>query len=142
MNKFNWGHGITLFYVIFVGTLITVLIASFGVDHSLVVDDYYAKDLDYQNQYNKVVNNLDEDLLKINYDQNNGQVILVFSNSDNLNGTIQFYRPSNKSLDFEVRIDQHQIIVPTDHLPVGKWKVKVDWTADGKAYYKENEFYF
>lgn len=142
MKKFNWGHGITIFYILFVGTLLMVLIASFGVDHSLVVEDYYAKDLDYQNQYNKVVNSLHDNVLSISYDQNDGQVILEFSNTQEINGIVQFYRPSNQSLDFEVGFDQDKVVVPTSHLPVGKWKIKVDWTSEGKAYYKENEFYF
>jgi len=140
--KFNWGHGITLFYIIFVGTLATVLIKSFGVDHSLVVDDYYAKDIAYQSQYDKAQNNLNSDQLQMKYNQESGQVEIVFKDQAAASGTIQFYRPSNKSLDFEVDITENTINVPVRHLPVGKWKVKVDWTVADKDYYKEESFYF
>ena len=44
-KKFNWGHGILLFFIIFVGSMLTVLWLSFGVDHSLVRDDYYDEEM-------------------------------------------------------------------------------------------------
>ena len=142
MKTFNWGHGITLFYIIFVATLATVLIKSFSVDHSLVVDDYYAKDIAYQSQFNKVQNTLNSNQLIMNYDQENGQVIIEFKEETSASGNIQFYRPSDKSLDFNVDITSNEMKVPVQHLPAGKWKIKVDWTVDNKDYYKEEQFYF
>lgn len=142
MNNFNWGHGITLFYIVFVATLAIVLFKSFNVDHSLVVDDYYAKDIAYQSRFDKTVNSMNSDLLDIRYDKNNGQVVLDFKHDQKTSGNIQFYRPSNKSLDFDVQITSNEIKVPVHHLPVGKWTIKVDWTALDIAYYTEQEFYF
>ena len=52
-KKFNWGHGILLFFIIFVGSMLTVLWLSFGVDHSLVRDDYYDEDIHYQETFDK-----------------------------------------------------------------------------------------
>ena len=90
--KFNWGHGITLFYIVFVGTLVTVLIKSFGVDHSLVVDDYYAKDIAYQSQFDKSVNSLNSDNLKVKYDSENGVIKFELQDDAKASGNIQFYR--------------------------------------------------
>jgi len=142
MSKFNWGHGIAVFYVLFVATLAIVLIRSFSIDHSLVVDDYYAKDITYQSQYDKAKNSLSNNQLKINYDKEGGQVTLDFAMNEPVSGTIQFYRPSDKAKDFDVKITGNSMQVPIQHLPQGKWKVKVDWSRSGKAYYNEEEFYF
>ncbi len=142
MKTFNWGHAITLFYIVFVGALLTVLIKSFSIDRSLVVDDYYAKDLAFQSQYDKVKNTLDSDQLKMAYDNVNGNMIIEFKNESDASGIIQFYRPSNKSLDFEVVVSANEMRIPVQHLPVGKWRIKVDWTVNNEAYYKEEAFYF
>lgn len=140
--KFNWGHGIALFYVIFVGTLLTVLIKSFSVDHSLVVEDYYAKDIAYQKQYDKSVNSLNTDLLEMRYDQDNGNVIFELKESSNATGTIAFYRASDKSKDFNVEITSNHMEIPVGHLSEGKWRVKIDWNTNGKSFYQEKDFYF
>lgn len=141
MSKFNWGHGIFLFFVVFVGTLITVLVASRRVDHSLVVDDYYAQDLAYQSTYNKAKNSLeDRDLLDIKTSAHN--VVFDFNSEDPIEGNIHFYRPSNKKMDFTIQIDnKHKLEVDRSKIQKGKWKIKVDWTIGNKSYYKEEELY-
>lgn len=141
MKGFHWGHGITIFYIVFVLTLIMVLIKSTQIDNSLVVDDYYAKDLAYQQQYDKVANTMAEDHLTIKYDQANQEMIFEFHTDQLLDGQIQFYRPSNQKLDFIKKIKDNKMVVKTDLMRVGRWKIKVDWTADKKAYYKEKEIY-
>jgi len=136
-KKFHWGHGIALFYTLFVGILITALVSSFGVDHSLVVDDYYSQDLTYQKQYDKVTNDINSNLLGIEYDQLKNELRLKFLGDNSIQGEIQFYRPSDKSMDFTQSINSSNEIISTKTLQRGKWEVKVDWTQGGIAYYKK-----
>lgn len=136
-KNFNWGHGITVFYIFFVGAVLTALIASFGIDHSLVVDDYYAQDLAYQKQYDKISNNLDSDSLTISYDKINEKITFDFSEESKVKGQVYFYRPSDQSQDFKVEVKSNQEEVLTDQLVKGKWRLKVDWTSGSKSYYKE-----
>ena len=44
----NFGHGIFAFYVVFVAALGFQVYRSTQIDHSLVADDYYAEDLEFQ----------------------------------------------------------------------------------------------
>ena len=141
MKGFHWGHGITIFYIVFVLTLIIVLIMSTKIDHSLVVDDYYAKDLAYQQQYDKVVNTIEGDHLTIAYDKENQEVVFEFDTDKNVAGQIHFYRPYNKKLDFVKDIKDSTMTIRTDLMQVGRWKIKVDWISGDKAYYKEEEIY-
>ena len=140
--KFNWGHGITLFYIVFVGTLLTVLIKSFGVDHGLVVEDYYAKDIAYQSQYDKSVNSIKSDNLNAEYDSENGILVFEIQDESSATGVIHFYRASDKTKDFTIPISTNKMEIPVSHLSVGKWRIKVDWTIKGKDYYQEKDFYF
>lgn len=140
-KKFNWGHGIFVFYVFFVGVVVTALIASFSVDHSLVVDDYYAKDLAYQKQYTKAKNNMESERVIILNDKTTQSLSIDFVKANNVNGSVDFYRPSDKSEDFKIKITEKLTTIPTEKLLPGKWILKIDWTEKGKPYYKEEMIY-
>jgi len=140
-KKFNWGHGITLFYICFVAVVITALVASFSVDHSLVVDDYYAQDLSYQSQYDKAQNSLKSQNVRINNDKIAQALTIDFDNSSRVEGNVEFYRPSDKSKDFNVELKEKLTTIPTGDLLAGKWILKIDWKENGKSYYKEELIY-
>ena len=139
-KKFNWGHGIALFYTIFAIALLTALVKSRGIDHSLVVEDYYAKDIAYQSTYNKKQNSLTKDI-KVNFDKQNKLIKIDFEEEKAISGTIHFYRPSDISKDFTKNIDQGMFEVSTNEMLPGKWVVKMDWTAEGVSFYKEKTIY-
>lgn len=145
--KLNWGTGIAIVYSVFVLALVFAVFQSTKVDHALVTDDYYQKDLEYQDQIDKEVNalNLEEDL-QVKYADSERAVRFQFpSGLGDVNGSILFFRPSDKSLDFEapVRADTAgtQVISTQDLLP-GLWKVQVNWNAGGVEYYKEETVVF
>ena len=115
-KKFNWGHGIFVFYVVFVGAVVTALVASFGVDHSLVVDDYYAQDLAYQSQYDKTSNALRSNAVAVDNDKQKQALTINFEETQKVNGFVNFYRPSDKSEDFKVKLDDNATTIPTDKL--------------------------
>ncbi len=136
-KKFNWGHGILVFYICFVGAVVTALVASFGVDHSLVVDDYYAKDLSYQKQYTKAQNNLDAERVTIDNDKTSHSLTIDFTEAEKVKGSVDFYRPSDKSKDFKVDLSDKETTIDTKEMLPGKWILKIDWMEQGKPYYKE-----
>ena len=140
-KKFNWGHGIFVFYVCFVTAVVTALIASFGVDHSLVVDDYYAQDLAYQSQYDKVKNNLESQNVQVDLDKTNQQLTININNTGKIQGAIEFYRPSDKSKDFNLELKDQVTTISTKELLSGKWVLKIDWKEGDKSYYKEELIY-
>ncbi len=143
--KFNWGTGIALFYTIFAAVLIFAVIKSTSYDNSLVSDQYYADDLKYQEHYVKLVNSkaLTEDLKIV---RGKTDVTLTFPEEVGaVQGEIVFFCPSDSKQDFTlpVRPDaERRQSVPIEGLKPGLWKVKVDWQADGKTYYKEETVVF
>ena len=139
IKKFNWGHGIALFYILFVGTVALALISSFKVDHSLVVDDYYTQDLAYQKTYDKLQNEAAYQPLKINLDDQH--IHFDFTTTGTIKGTIHFYRASDPSQDFNHTIDDVLEQISTQDMLKGKWTMKIDWTQDEKSFYKEETIY-
>ncbi|MBK6623100.1 MAG: FixH family protein [Saprospirales bacterium] len=145
--KLSWGTGIAITYTIFVLVLVFAVVQSTKVDHSLVTEDYYQKDLEYQTQIDKEVNalNLGEDL-QIKYADAQKAVQLQFpAELGAVQGKILFFRPSDKNLDFEapVKADERgQQTISTQTMMPGLWKVQVNWQAGGVAYYKEESIIF
>lgn len=140
--KWNWGYGIAAFYLVFVGALVFQVWKSTQYDHALVSEQYYKDDLNYQEHYDKLVNThqLQQDLLVLE-DNDRKLVKLQFPKGmGTLSGEVQFFCPSASGFDFTVpvRTDDRGIqLVSTEHLRQGMWRIKVDWSADGTEYYKE-----
>jgi hypothetical protein len=140
--KFNWGTGIAIFYTLFVLAMVSAVIVSTQLNHDLVVNDYYAKDIAFQSHYDKMANGhaLKKDVL-ISYNGQAKTVDLRFPDSlGTVSGKAYFYRPSNAKLDFSLDISTDSLntfSVPANELLSGAWTVKADWQAGGKPYYKE-----
>lgn len=139
-EKFNWGHGIFLFYVLFVGTMVFVVYSSTQVDRSLVLDNYYDLDIKYQERYNAIQNTLKDDQFSMVYAKND-EMIVVQINHEDPSGIIELYRPSNKSQDFIKPMTANTTSISTKELEKGFWKLKIKYSAMGKSYYKETEVY-
>lgn len=141
--KFNWGHGITLFYVVFVCVLATVLVKSFSVDHSLVVDDYYAQDLRYQQRYDKKANAIHAGANKVDVAlDSETKMLSIDINADKLSqGQVQLYRPSDKSQDFVKQLDSNLTQISTKDMMKGRWILKMEWKDLNKEYYTEQSIY-
>lgn len=138
--KLNWGTSIAIFYSLFALTMVGFVIKSKSIDHDLVVDDYYAKDLAYQQQYDKLTNSkaLANDLTINSLKE--GIQLLFPKEIQQPSGEILFYRADDKRKDFSVKIatDANGMqLVPTSQLTPGRWTVKVDWQAGDKPFYTE-----
>ena len=140
--KFNWGTGIAIFYSLFVIALVSLVWQTRQYDHSLVSDRYYADDLKYQEHYDKLTNSRDLPIdLSVQYLVQMQEVKLNFPEGmGSYGGKIHFFCPSDSKQDFYVPIKVGEGIdqrISTKGLKGGLWKVKVDWTASGKAFFKE-----
>ena len=138
--KLNWGTGIAIFYGTFMVVMVTFVIKSKEVNHSLVVEDYYAKDLAYQAHKDRIANT---NLLETDLQISQKQTELVFQFPKELSlptGEILLYRPSDDSKDISVEIQTNELKelrLNTGELDPGLWRIKVNWEAEGKEFYKE-----
>ncbi len=141
--KLNWGTGIAIFYGAFMVFMIGFVILSRDVDHSLVFDDYYEKDINYQAHKDRVANSkaLKTDLI---IERVAGkEVRFQFPDlSGRISGEILFYKPDDQSKDFIVVVAPDAsglLTVRTSDLVSGFWRLKVNWQAGDRLFYTEKE---
>lgn len=139
--KFHWGHGIFLFYVFFAASLVVVVIKSRQFDNSLVTEQYYARDLNYQQEYDRRMNSnsLTEPLSIMRV---NGQYQLLFPKGKNegVEGTVLLYRPSSKHDDRLLKLEvgsSGTMALQTNGLKPGRYQAVVEWSANGVDYFDE-----
>jgi nitrogen fixation protein FixH len=140
--KFNWGHGITIFLVIFVVTMVGVVVR-ISIDddynHELVSENYYEDELKYQEEINKAENakNLSG---SIRYSISVDGITVTFPNDfpfDKVSGIIKMKRPSKKILDFVINVkldDNYQMLIPANKLIRGKWLMIIDWNVENQEF--------
>lgn len=140
--KFNWGSGIAATYILFMIIILVMVFIFMNQDVSLESKDYYEKGIKYQEQIDKMnrTKNLPEQL-DISVAQN--AVTFLFPKNfkaNELTGTISFFRPSDKTKDFNVTISADTTraqSISTANLTRGLWKIIVDWNANGNSYFNE-----
>ena len=135
--KFNWGHGISIFLVIFVLTTAGVVILISTDDtysHELVSETYYEDELKFQEEIDKV-NNASKLETKLIYRTSREGILITFPSDfdyDKVSGTIKMDRPSKKILDFTlpIKLDENfQMLIPSEKAIQGKWKLVIDWNV-------------
>lgn len=140
--KLNWGTGIAVFYISFVLILVGFVIFTTFNRVDLVDENYYEKELVYQDNINKI-NRTKKLAIPLKIESGNNIVNLSFPDSLNyksITGDITFFRPSDKKMDFKLKIQPDENgnqFVRTENLKKGLWKVKVDWALGDSAFYNE-----
>ena len=140
--KFNWGTGIFIVIVLFLIAVIAFFIFINNLDVNLVEENYYERELAYQERIDRI-NNTSSLAGKIVLIQEPGVIIIQFPPSDSIissKGNLTFYRPSDPKKDLKVPLnlnDSSRQIVDITGMDKGKWVVKIDWDMGGKEYYFE-----
>ncbi|MFT4753185.1 MAG: hypothetical protein ACI9GM_000815 [Salibacteraceae bacterium] len=146
--RFTWGHAAIAIPVTIVVVFTTVLILSMSDKRKteLVTDDYYAKEIQFQNQIDRVKQALELNTeLKWSKVNENWVLNLVGDYDPNSAiGEITIYRPSDSKLDFTVplKLDaSFEQKVPHSKFKNGKYQVQVKWTVKGKDCYLEKNVF-
>lgn len=144
--KFNWGTGITIGMILFMGFIITLSVKMIGSKVDLVSKDYYEQGIEFEEHLNQVkaANALSQPVtVDVNYTAAQVQIKLPaeFSNQS-VEGTILFFCPNEKNNDFSVALKPDSNLqqnLPLEKLTKGNWWIKLQWKANGKDYYYEEE---
>jgi hypothetical protein len=146
--KLNWGTSIVIAFISFMSFILFFIVRmniNAKYDHDLVSENYYADELKYQDDIDKLHNTtrLTENIY---YKKVKGLKVYFPSTlePEKITGKMFLYRPSNKQLDFEttISLSQPYLLIPDKRLVGGRWNIKIDWTYKGTSYlYKEAIFY-
>lgn len=139
--KFNWGTGIVLAFIAFIAFIMYFVVLSFrdpASNHDLVTEDYYQKELKYQEDLD-AAKNLEEAGGGMRIEVLEEGIIIRFPEymePGEIDGTVSLYRPSNKRLDFKtpIQLSERQLLIPRSSLLDGRWDLRVDWEYQGKPY--------
>lgn len=147
--KINWGTGIVLAFIGFIGFILFFVVRMSmdnRVNHDLVTEEYYKQELAYQKEIDAEANAKRlADPIKI--EKTNTGLILRFPKNlkgQNVHGTVSLYRPSNKHLDFDlpVSLSNAHLLIPDKRLLGGRWDIKIIWEHKGTEFlHKESITY-
>jgi hypothetical protein len=144
--KFNWGTGIFIVIIVFILAVAGFMIYVSTLDINLVEDNYYDKELVYQDRIDRI-NNTAALTWKIGIKQDQGRLILQFPSQEPPiapEGTLLLYRPSDPGKDITIPLqlnDSARQIIDIARIDRGKWVIKLDWKTNGKSYYFEKEVF-
>ncbi|MEI6684391.1 MAG: FixH family protein [Bacteroidota bacterium] len=144
--KWNWGTGIFIFIVFFLLACFTFLFYAAHQKFSLVEEDYYPKELRHEEKLVKM-RNANALGMPLQVSLGKSDLMIRFPadlHGMALTGNINVYRPSDEKLDVVVPVAADTSLVqliPLSKLSKGRYVVKVEWTARGKTYYKEQDVF-
>ena len=142
--KFNWGHGILIFMIVFVSLATIFIIYSLNQSQDLVSNDYYDQGAEYSKQ---IEINKRSSLYKdsITFTQLDSEIEVklcysLMSTKDTM--LVYFYRPSDKSADLKLKFPMAELIrISETKFKQGRYIVKMSWNQHGEVYNTEKELF-
>lgn len=142
----SWGIKIAVLYIGFIGMILFFVIRAMSENVDLVTEDYYQKELQFEQQ-----------ITKGNAAQTLGASPTVAISGDNIevvfpdtlmqapiSGQVTFYRPSDSSKDFVVKLNPDtngKQMIPLSQFITGLYQVKFNWNSSSTDYYHEEALY-
>lgn len=137
----DWGKGILLTIIAFVGFILTLVVISVRQDDiHLVTDNYYEKELKYQDHINRETSAAELDREVLVFDAVSKSMILDLPIG--AKGTLKLFRPSDERLDQDLSLDiqdEGKTNVSLEKLKSGYWRVQLTWTENGVDFYQEKK---
>jgi nitrogen fixation protein FixH len=142
----SWSTGITLFFILFAGSMTTAVIATTKYTPQLVQQDYYALDVEYQAHLEKKQRTAALSAPPtVLVDATNQQVMVTLpAGMTATAGKLNYYRSATTRDDITISIDQsmNRIILPAQRLKSGRWHLTLDWTDQHQlTYYWATTFF-
>lgn len=142
VKKSLWGYGIAIVYTIFALGTLGVVAFTMRQKIELVATDYYASEMSYEQQINRVRQARDLTIPVICHVTDDSKFIQIQFPAElqPVRGNITLYRPADSSLDVKIAAQpdkQGVQLISTAKLAHGNWHVKITWTAEGREFYNE-----
>jgi len=142
----NWGYKIVVAFALFCLAVIGAVIFFLNQKVDVVTDNYYEKELKYQEQLDRVNRTRAlRDTIKM---ENTGAALnIVFPNIPDKPSPKDFillYRPSDNEKDVRIPVaadTSKKQSVSIERLDRGYWKLQVNWTSGGREFFHEFPFY-
>lgn len=140
--KFNWGFGIAVSFILFALAVFVMVFISVSTNVDLVTEDYYEKELKYQ-QHIDLVKSTSALEQNIGLEITSSNITFRYPNLGSAlaySGTVFFFRPSDKRGDFQKNVDidsSYTQTFSTVSMQQGLWRAKIFWAVNKNEYYSE-----
>lgn len=140
-----WPIAIIISFLLFGGLVFGSMYFMLNSKIDLVHEDYYAQEVAFQDHIDKRNQTHNEGKIPaFDIDRELRLMTIGFAYDPKVDqepqGTIHFFRPSNKELDqeLEVAVDRSgRMLIPLSMLQHGYWRVRIDWKEGETAYFHE-----
>jgi len=141
--KLHAGHAVIVVMAIFILIMTQFMVRAYHNQESLVAEDYYAKEIRYQEQIDKLHNTraLDE---AVRIDALPGRLVIDFPQAmhgKTITGELFLMRPSDARSDLRIPVTADangRFTVDTGQQLKGAYMVQLEWQAGGTAYLTED----
>jgi hypothetical protein len=140
--QWHWGTGIVVALSLFILLILGFVFKMYFVEFHLVEEDYYPKELNYQ-QHIKKEQNAKALSAKVQLKQIDKTIEVQFPqifDDKKIEGTILFYYITNEKYDknFTIQTDtSNTFYFPITQFVKGRYKVKIEYRVDTTSYYQE-----
>lgn len=141
--KLHWGHAIIATMAGFILIMVQFMVRAYHNQETLVAEDYYAREIRYQEQIDKLGNAARLGEL-VQFECRPGHLSIVFPQllrGSEITGELFLMRPNDAQGDHRVplRVDgEGRFTMDTDALLKGAYSVHLEWKANGVPYLSED----
>lgn len=129
----NWGKGITIFLIAFIGFITTLAVILMRADADLVSKDYYIEEVAYGNEIT-AQKNAQSTSAKLSKEITVDGVMLTLSSTEVEEGFVELRRSNDPTMDINLTLKGKNIFIDQKHLNSGKYDVVIDWKHSEKSY--------
>lgn len=135
--KLNWGHYIAIALGCFMIFILSLLFSAGDSGHAMVTEDYYEKELTFQNEIDaeKRGNALAEKPELVS--QANGMILSFPEDIKDVKGEIYFMRNNDETQDIRLplKLDgKNKMLIPSVKLNDGEYDLFLKWEKDNQEY--------
>ena len=114
---------------------------AFQQDFDLVADNYYEQEIAYQGRIDQMTNAQNDDQ-KVEIIKTDSSYNLAFAAAAN-DVKVHIFRPSDDTKDIVMEESSvtSSMSIPSGQLIAGKYLVKVEWKANAKTYFQEQDLF-
>lgn len=141
----NWGWKIAVFMSVFIIFIMSMVISSFGNKIDLVSEDYYQKELDFQEIIDAKTNakNIANEV-DVKHTENGIELSFPETFTEKITkGTVTFFRPGNSDLDKRevLNLVNSKQQFELEKFQLGLYTVFIDFEVDGEKYHLEKSLH-
>ncbi|MGM0478079.1 MAG: FixH family protein [Bacteroidota bacterium] len=131
----NWGKGIIIALIAFIGFITTLAVFMMKANTQLVSEDYYLQEIEFGSEITAQSNAL-SDASSVKSEVSDAGVYLTIETPTSIEeGSIHLHRPNNKKLDVRQPLEGKHTFIDRTALESGKYRLTIDW-FDGQKHYQ------